>query len=686
MLLSPASLRKPEITEGIAARHRRVLVALCVICAFAVLLAGHSAWSLRRVVQQIEARNIEPSRALEQLSAILELTTTPAALHGTPEQRDTATAARELALAVEGLPRRLAYYRAASPGADARALERASERWLAAARVLVAAPATGLDPRDQARSLLTLQAARTELAAVVEERQQIESTLRQLGLQAVQGSLRSAMGGASAAFVLLGLLTASLIALNARQASAGRRSEAAALEAGRRDALTQLPNRRALEADLHRLLERHRPGVLGLVKLERFTRVVHVYGPVFADEALVLASRRIATDLVALHGDDVRMYRLEGTMFAVLLPEVSRSRALTLMHSAVKGFVAPLCVDDHEVFLDLRIGLVGYPENSADVDALVSAAETALRFARDDSAAPVRIFDPEMRASIQRRTELEEGLQRACGDGSLTLHYHPQIEIASGRLLGVEALLRWRHPRLGPVSPAEFIPIAEEIGVINDIGRWVLMQACEQLSAWHAAGHPELRMSVNVSPLQLASGELPDLVADVIRATALPAASLELEITEGFSLNDMELMSSSLHALKSVGVRLAVDDFGTGYSSLSYLRQLPVDVLKIDRSFVRDLQRDAKRYDLVRIVIDLGHALGHEVVAEGIETVEELRALQWLGCDLAQGYLTCHPMSPEGLDPLLDRANWLPDGILPSSRVRRNTRLGRQSRMPHASN
>jgi len=660
------------------AGHRYVLLLAGLLALLALGLAGGASGSRHRAGRGVQQQNAAPAASLRHLAAMLELSATPPALHGVPARRDPVAGRRELARAVEALPVRLADYRRAMPGVDAQGLGRAIDRWTQAANALRGALADDAgDARLAARAALQLRVARQELAEAVEHRRRIDWMLMQSSSLGLGQSVTQTTTVAGGAILLLALSTLGLLTCGVRLARVGRRNEEAVLEAGRRDALTQLPNRRALESDLHLLIERRRCGLLALVKLERFTRVMHVYGPVFADGALVAAARRIATDLTALHGEDMRMYRLEGTMFALVLPEVSRQRALNLMHAVVKGFNAPLCINDHDIFLDLRVGLVEYPENSSSVDLLVSSAETALRFARDDGAVPVRLFDPEMRASLQRRTELEEGLQRACADDSLTLHYHPQIEIATGRLVGVEALLRWRHPRLGMVSPAEFIPIAEETGAINDIGRWVLGRACEQLAVWQRMGHPTLRMSVNVSPLQLATGELPDQVSDALRATGLAPGALELEITEGFSLNDMDLMSSSLHALKAVGVRLAVDDFGTGYSSLSYLRQLPVDVLKIDRSFIRELQRDAKRYDLVRIVIDLGHALGHEVIAEGIEMADELRALQWLGCDLAQGYLTCRPLSAEGLTPLLGRSTWLPEGILPTAVLRRKTRLGR---------
>lgn len=678
---STASLTVVQGVPPSSGRSRCALLVAGLLALLALALAGAAIGSLHRVARGFQQQAAAPVASLRHLAAMLELSTPPSALQGVPARHDPRAAARELAEAIQALPGHLADYRASMPGADTRGLERALERWSQAARALQGELAGDrADLRAISRAALRLRVARQALAEAAEQRRRIDVMLGQssgMGLGARVEETATLAGGA---LLVLACATLGLLFCGLRLASAGRRNEEAVREAGRRDALTQLPNRRALEADLELLVEGQRRGLLVLVKLERFTRVVHVYGPVFADRTLVAAARRIIADLTALHGSDVRMYRLEGTMFALMLPEVSRSRAMTLMHAVVKGFNAPLRLDEHDIFLDLRVGLVEYPEDSSSVDVLVSSAETALRFARDDGAVPVRLFDPDMRASLQRRTDLEEGLQRACADDSLTLHYHPQIEVATGRLVGVEALLRWRHPRLGMVSPAEFIPIAEEMGAINDIGRWVLRRACEQLAIWQRMGHPDLRMSVNVSPLQLATGDLPDLVADVLRATGIAPAYLELEITEGFSLNDMDLMSSGLHALKSVGVRLAVDDFGTGYSSLSYLRQLPVDVLKIDRSFIRELQRDAKRYDLVRIVIDLGHALGHEVIAEGIEMADELRALQWLGCDLAQGYLTCRPLSAEGLTPLLGRTTWLPEGILPTAVLRRRTRLGHRAR------
>jgi diguanylate cyclase (GGDEF)-like protein len=680
---SPASLSATQGVMPHSMSPRTVLLVAGFLALLTLGLAGGAVGSLHRLSRGIQPQDPAASASLRHLAAILEGSAPPTALQGAPAGRDPAAGARELGQAIEAVSGHLAAYRAATTGAELDGIERATRRWTQAARSL--ATALAAEPRDDravARTTLALRVARDALAEAVEYRRRIDTLNGQSAALGLGERIETTVTVATGALVALILTTLGLLLCGLRLVRDGRQSREAVLFAGRRDALTQLPNRRALEVDLQQLVEACQRGQLALVKLERFTRVVHVYGPVFADRALVAAARRIATDLASLHGNDVRMYRLEGTTFALLLPELGRERARSLMHTVVRGFNAPLCLDDHDIFLDLRVGLVEYPDDSSSVDLLLSSAETALRVARDDGALPVRPFDPEMRASLHRRTELEEGLQRACSDDSLELHFHPQIEIATGRLVGLEALLRWQHPRLGAVSPAEFIPIAEETGAINDIGRWVLRRACAQLAVWRRLGHPGLRMSVNVSPLQLAGGELPDLVADVLRATGLPPDCLELEITEGFSLNDMDLMSSGLHALKAVGVRLAIDDFGTGYSSLSYLRLLPVDVLKIDRSFIRELQRDAKRYDLVRIVVDLGHALGHEVVAEGIEMADELRALQWLGCDLAQGYLTCRPLPAEALTPLLGRSTWLPEGILPTAVVRPRSRLGRPLQTP----
>lgn len=450
-----------------------------------------------------------------------------------------------------------------------------------------------------------------------------------------------------------------------------RLSDQRLAETALRDSLTGLPNRRVLRRQLETAIEQGLWGELALLKFERLTRVVHLYGPAFADHVLVAAAAALRNELKSLTGRDIAVFRLDGTTFAALLDNCTQAQAVKLLSRAQQGFEHPLQVEEREVLLALRAGLISYPDAVANADELLAAADTALRFARDNAQAPVLPYGSAMREQVARREMLEKALHTATRDGTLLLYYQPQISLTSGRLVGVEALLRWQHPDLGAISPAEFIPIAEETGLIVDIGRWVLNTACAQLADWLQAGSTPIRMSVNVSPRQLGQAELVDWVLDAIATYGLDPASLELEVTESFSLHDMELMSTALQGLRQTGVRIAIDDFGTGYSSLSYLRQLPVNVLKIDRSFIRALHSDTKRYDLVRIVVDLGHALGFEVVAEGVEELDEWRALHWLGCDTAQGYLTARPMAPADIEQQLTRDHWLPEGLGPMPRARK---------------
>jgi predicted signal transduction protein with EAL and GGDEF domain len=661
------------VDPGSARRARGALsVCVCLITALGLLFAWTAVRGLQDVLLLIETQSPESPESARLLRDLTLTLTMPEALRAPAGEWDPQLAADSLQRGLRTAGTLLGDYTAENTAKDLSDLHVAMTRWRdTGRRLLEELRRTEVQSEVLERKRLLYRAAQEQARERLTELGHLEAALDHTRVVRARASLESRLSAAEQALGMVIALLAALILVNLWHVHAGRRNAQALSQAAFNDPLTGLPNRRVLRLSLQDSIDQEHWGVIGLIKLERFTRVVHVYGPVFADEVLTAAAGRLASELKAARDGDIRLYRLEGTLFAAMFTATNRQHAQALLAAVCKGFITPLCVEEREVFLELRAGLVGFPDGAGDVDGLLAAADTALRFARDDALGPVRLYDPEMRASIERRTEIEKGLHSATSDGSINLHYQPQIDLVSGRLVGVEALIRWRHPNLGPISPAEFIPIAEEIGIITDIGRWVLLEACAQLARWRALGHTELRMSVNVSPLQLSAGDLPPLVADALTVAALPRNCLELEVTEGFSLHDMDVMTEMLDRLREVGVRIAVDDFGTGYSSLSYLRQLPVDVLKIDRSFIRDLHRDPKRYDLVRIVIDLGHALDFEVVAEGVEVPDELRALQWLGCDTAQGYLTAHPMAADTLEPLLAKPHWLPEGVLPLTRARK---------------
>jgi EAL domain-containing protein (putative c-di-GMP-specific phosphodiesterase class I) len=292
-------------------------------------------------------------------------------------------------------------------------------------------------------------------------------------------------------------------------------------------------------------------------------------------------------------------------------------------------------------------------DRTIGADELIRDADAAMYIAKRDGKGGYRMFEPEMHEGVLQRLELRADLQRAIATEQLELHYQPIVRLADGNVSGVEALLRWNHPERGMVQPAQFIPLAEDTGLIVPIGRWVLNEACRQAARWRHDGH-QLGISVNVSGRQLDSDGLIDHVRDALDQNDLEAAALTLEITETALMRDADASASRLRALKDLGVRLAIDDFGTGYSSLAYLRQFSVDSLKIDRSFIRGVAASSESAALIHTLVRLGKALNLETLAEGIEDHEQLRALQRQDCDMGQGFLLARPLEVEAADAFLD--------------------------------
>jgi EAL domain-containing protein (putative c-di-GMP-specific phosphodiesterase class I) len=262
------------------------------------------------------------------------------------------------------------------------------------------------------------------------------------------------------------------------------------------------------------------------------------------------------------------------------------------------------------------------------------------------------MFSPEMNAVHTQRLVLENDLRQAIADGQFEAHFQPQVSLSQGRIVGVELLIRWRHPLLGLLLPGQFVPLAEENGLICSLSDWVLEQACAQLALWHALGHRHLRMAVNLSPLELARSDIVERVTAPLSRHMLPTGVLEIEITENMLLDDSPSVIEKLERLRAQGVRVVIDDFGTGYSSLAYLRRFPICSLKIDRSFVHDLRADGDS-PIIRAIVGIAHGFGLQLVAEGVETIEQLHALRELGCDEMQGYLLGRPMQASALTPLL---------------------------------
>ena len=413
------------------------------------------------------------------------------------------------------------------------------------------------------------------------------------------------------------------------------------------DALTDLPNRSLLLDRLSQALaqaERDSTQVAVLfTDLDRFKIVNDTLGHPAGDELL----RQVAVRLRSALREGDTIARLSGDEFVILLPRISEARDAARVAAKALGMVTtPFTVFGHELHISSTIGVSLFPKDGADPDTLLKHADTALYQAKDRGRNQYQFFDGRMNAHAQERLLLENGLRRAIERGEFVLHYQPQIDLQTNAVTGVEALIRW-HPEQRMVLPGEFIPIAEETGLITEIGEWVLRTACRQAREWEAAGLPPVRMAVNLSIRQLRRRGFPARVRAILRETGLAPQRLELEITESSLMVDPEQIIKTLHELRGMGIQLAMDDLGTGYSSLAYLKRLPLDRIKIDRSFVRDIPEDPDDVAIVQAILAMARQLKIRVVAEGVETPAQRRFLRDHRCEEAQGYAFSRPLPPE---------------------------------------
>ncbi|MBS1169383.1 MAG: GGDEF-domain containing protein [Burkholderiaceae bacterium] len=419
------------------------------------------------------------------------------------------------------------------------------------------------------------------------------------------------------------------------------------------DPVTSLPNRRAFNMELDSLVEsvRNNGGQIGLIllDLDNFKVVNDTMGHQCGDEILRMVANRLTSslrsvDLVCRMGGDEFVLILMPEEDVVIELDAIAARILELL-------VEPFRYHEHEFFLTASVGGSLFPADAEDGETLIRKADTAMYSAKQEGKNTFAAFRPEMDKVAQRRLAIEINLRRALERGELVLHYQPQINLADGQISGVEALLRWDHHEMGAISPAEFIPVAEESGLIIEIGKWALQAACGQMRAWCDAGIAPSRVAVNLSTRQVKDASLALDIHTILNQAGLSAQQLELEITEGILMENMHANIRFLQQLRLAGVSLSVDDFGTGYSSLSYLKRFPVNQLKIDRSFVRDLPGDGEAFIIA--IISMAHSLGLTVVAEGVETAEQLRFLRDNGCDIAQGYYFALPAAADDVAELL---------------------------------
>ena len=420
------------------------------------------------------------------------------------------------------------------------------------------------------------------------------------------------------------------------------------------DALTGLPNRTLLHertADVLRHAGRnHTKAALLLIDLDRFKEVNDTLGHSSGDQLLVQVAHRMRAAL--RHGDTVA--RLGGDEFAVLLPEVATVQDVAAVATKLRAvFDTPFLLGGLEVTVDASVGAALYPEHGTNADDMLQFADIAMYVAKTGQTG-FAVFDPGQEHDAPRRLNLASDLRHAIDHGQLLLHYQPKVDTHSRRVLGVEALVRWQHPKHGLIPPLDFIPLAESIGLITPLTHFVLDAALRQCQAWRQAGH-ELIVSVNVSTRRLLDPAFPDEVADLLARWRIPAGMLELEITESAIIADPVHALQVLEKLNAMGVQLSIDDFGTGYSSMAYLKILPVHELKVDRSFVSHMTTSARDAVIVRSTVELGRNLGLRVVAEGVEDSDTCQALDAAGCDAIQGYYISRPVTAEQLEEWLEQ-------------------------------
>jgi len=419
------------------------------------------------------------------------------------------------------------------------------------------------------------------------------------------------------------------------------------------DNLTKLPNRALIIDRMERIMDaglgQTQPFGLMLLDLDHFKDITDILGQDVGDRLLCLVAKRLL--------DCTRIYdtvaRLGGDEFMILLPRIGEPNELdVLAGKMLLTIAAPFDIDGREFFISASIGGALYPADSADLNELCKCVGSALHFAKTQGRNNFKFYSRELTAHSNERLEMEGSLRLACRGHGLQLYYQPQIDLSSGCVVGAEALLRWHHPENGMMMPTQFIPLAEDMGVIVEMGEWVLATACGAIAEWNQGRAAPLKMAVNLSIRQFIRNDFVSSVRNILAATGCRPEWLKLEITESLLMDDSSEMTSILHALHAMGLSISIDDFGTGFSALSYLHQFPISQIKIDRTFVRDIPADREKSALVKAILSIAVALHLEAVAEGVETPEQAQHLIEQGCQLAQGYLFGKPVSRQDFEAL----------------------------------
>ena len=436
-----------------------------------------------------------------------------------------------------------------------------------------------------------------------------------------------------------------------------RGSEEQAVYDAKHDALTGLPNRSLLLERLGRALEQVRKGegyqfAILFLDLDRFKNLNDSLGHTVGDHLLIEVSRRLKA---CVHPTDA-VVRLGGDEFVLLLESITDAEDVKQVAERVhRELEVPFWLNDREIYSTVSIGILAFPHGYREPEELLRDADTAMYRAKEGGKARFEIFNAEMRARAVSLLRLETDLRRAVEREEFAVHYQPIVSLNSGKIVGLEALLRWEHPERGLIYPEEFVHLAEEMGLIVPIGTFVLHEACHRTARWRTA-FPNLRplsVSVNLSAIQVARPGLVDLVEGTLRESGLDARNLQLELTEGTLMREPGTAAAVLSDLRNLGVRIQIDDFGTGYSSLSLLHRFTVDALKIDRTFIGRMNVDGKDAEIVQTVTTLAHSLGMYVVAEGVDTPERLRSLRRMGCEYGQGYLFSKPVGARSVEAII---------------------------------
>ncbi|MBB6445297.1 diguanylate cyclase (GGDEF)-like protein [Bacillus benzoevorans] len=424
------------------------------------------------------------------------------------------------------------------------------------------------------------------------------------------------------------------------------------------DPLTSLPNRRCFENCLYKSFmqkaDREKDAAILFVDLDRFKFINDTLGHKYGDKLLQMSAQRMKA---VLRNKDI-VARLGGDEFVCLLPDIITKRETEeIANRILKTLSKPFHLFNQEIRITASIGISLYPLDGDDPESLITNADIAMYRAKQHGKNQIKWFKAEDHARGYEKFVLENHLRKALCHNQFSLVYQPQIDLQQDEISGVEALIRWDHPDLGLISPNDFIPLAEETGLIMEIGEWVLKEACRQNKEWQDRGYKPLKIAVNLSAVQLTQGDLPETIRLILQEIGLEPKWLEVEITESMIFQNVDGAIRILHQLKDMGLHISIDDFGTGYSSLSYLVKLPIDILKIDRSFIKEIETNRKLPLVTSSIITMAHSMDMKVIAEGVETVGQLQEMTNQACDTVQGYIFSKPLIPAKLEKLLQELN-----------------------------